>query len=50
MGAKIQMSVPEFRDWYREQDPQERSQLAKIAAEELGCELKEESDENIKTE
>jgi len=38
------MSVSEFRKWYWEQPKDERSQLAELAAEQLGCELGEETD------
>ena len=39
-----EMSAAEFRKWYGEQPEEERSQLANLAAEELGRELDEEAD------
>jgi len=42
--GKGKMSVSEFRKWYWEQSEEERSQLAELAAEELGYELDEGAD------
>lgn len=48
--GKGKMSVREFKEWYQSENPEDRLGLAKLAAEELGCELDEETDSRSDTE